>query len=164
MAVGRKPVPTNLRVLHGNPGKRPLNKREPEPLKPPDVPDPPAYLTGYAAEEWRRIAPELFRLGLLTIADVYPLAAYCHACGSWRAAVEALARISEKDPAFGGLMMRASNGSPIQNPLFLAVKQAGADMVRYATEFGLTPAARTRIASGVTAVTPASKFDGLIAG
>ncbi|HZK10243.1 MAG TPA: phage terminase small subunit P27 family, partial [Clostridia bacterium] len=28
---GRKPKPTALKVLEGNPGKRPLNKNEPQP-------------------------------------------------------------------------------------------------------------------------------------
>ena len=28
---GRKPTPTNLKVLKGNPGRRPLNKDEPVP-------------------------------------------------------------------------------------------------------------------------------------
>ena len=30
---GRKPKPTALKVLEGNPGKRPLNDREPVPPK-----------------------------------------------------------------------------------------------------------------------------------
>jgi phage terminase small subunit len=31
-----------------------------------DVPEPPAFITGYAADEWWRTAPELHRLGSLT--------------------------------------------------------------------------------------------------
>ncbi len=31
MGEGRKPIPTKLKILHGNPGKRPLNDKEPEP-------------------------------------------------------------------------------------------------------------------------------------
>ncbi|MEQ8198694.1 MAG: phage terminase small subunit P27 family, partial [Clostridiaceae bacterium] len=30
---GRKPKPTAIKVLEGNPGKRPLNKNEPKPEK-----------------------------------------------------------------------------------------------------------------------------------
>ena len=30
---GRKPKPTNLKVLEGNPGQRPLNDNEPKPGK-----------------------------------------------------------------------------------------------------------------------------------
>ena len=59
------PVPFPLKVLRGNPGKRPM-KREPQPEQHADVPEPPAFITGYAADEWWRSAPELHRLGLLT--------------------------------------------------------------------------------------------------
>jgi phage terminase small subunit len=58
------PVPYNLRVLRGNPGKRRLNKNEPRPLIPEVVPEPPDFLNPYAQEEWHRIAGELSRLGL----------------------------------------------------------------------------------------------------
>ena len=43
------------------------------------------------------------------------------------------------------------------------VRDAAADMVRYAGEFGLTPVARTRIAKGIHEQPP-TKFDGLLAG
>lgn len=82
------PVPFPLKVLRGNPGKRPM-KREPQPEQAIEVPAPPPFITGYAADEWWRTAPELHRLGLLTRIDVPSLAAYCHAYGQWRLAAEA---------------------------------------------------------------------------
>ena len=63
------PVPFPLKVLRGNPGKRPM-KFEPRPEQHADVPEPPAFITGYAADEWWRTAPELHRLGLLIRIDV----------------------------------------------------------------------------------------------
>ena len=57
------PVPFPLQVLRGNPSKRPL-RPEPQPEQSIDVPEPPAFITGYAADEWRVVAPELPRLGL----------------------------------------------------------------------------------------------------
>jgi phage terminase small subunit len=51
----------------------------------------------------------------------------------------------------------------MQNPLVLIAKQAASDMVRYASEFGMTAAARARIAAGVYNSPTASKFDGLLA-
>jgi hypothetical protein len=44
------------------------------------------------------------------------------------------------------------------------VEHLAADMVRYAGEFGFSPAARARIAAGPGSVQPASKFDGLFGG
>jgi phage terminase small subunit len=63
------PVPFPLKVLRGNPGKRPM-KFEPRPEQHADVPEPPAFITGYAADEWWRTASELHRLGLLIRIDV----------------------------------------------------------------------------------------------
>jgi hypothetical protein len=65
---GRKKTPTNLVLLRGNPGKRALNKEEPKPR--PVLPEPPGHLDTGAKREWRRVAPELHQLGLLTVLDV----------------------------------------------------------------------------------------------
>ena len=47
---GRKPKPTLMKQLNGNPGKRPLNDREPVP--PAGTPTPPDYLDDVARQEW----------------------------------------------------------------------------------------------------------------
>jgi phage terminase small subunit len=73
-----RPTPVRLNLLRGNPGKRRIGNVF-EPPKPPEPPDPPPFLTGYALEEWRRVAPGLSLFGLLHDFDVMPLAAYCQA-------------------------------------------------------------------------------------
>jgi P27 family predicted phage terminase small subunit len=84
MAIpGRKPKPNALRVLEGKPGHRPLR---PEPKPRPVAPKCPAWLLLEAKREWRRVAPELERLGLLTVVDGTPLAGYCQAYARWRQA------------------------------------------------------------------------------
>src|SRR5690606_36938676 len=75
MPKGRKPKPTNLKVLEGNPGKRPLNQNEPKPK--PIRPKCPTWLDKEAEKMWRSLAPELESLHLLTIIDVAALAAAC---------------------------------------------------------------------------------------
>jgi hypothetical protein len=63
------PVPFALKVLRGNPGKRPM-KPEPQPEQAMDVPEPPALITGYAADEWWRTAPGAHRrLSRLAVAQ-----------------------------------------------------------------------------------------------
>ena len=47
---GPPPKPTYLRILEGNPSKRPLNRNEPQP-PPVETLDPPDYLGGHAATE-----------------------------------------------------------------------------------------------------------------
>jgi P27 family predicted phage terminase small subunit len=164
MPVGRRPIPTHLKILRGNPGKRALPENEPEPTPLLEAPAPPPFLQGYAREEWNRIAEELVRLNLLTVVDVNPLGAYCIAYSRWRTAEETLVEMARRDPVLSGLMLRVGkHGSPIQNPLVGTASAAAAAMVKYAGEFGLTPSARARIAAGPLATAKANKFSGLLA-
>jgi P27 family predicted phage terminase small subunit len=160
---GPPPTPTHLKLIRGNPGKRPV-RPEPQPVIAESPPDAPSYLVGYACDEWYRLAPELHRLGLLTLLDVTALAAYCWAYMHWPTAEEALARMAERDQTTSGLLVKRADGNAGQNPLLSISRKAAADMVRYASEFGLSPAARARISAGV-GYEPAGpgKFDGLLA-
>jgi len=116
-------------------------------------------LTGVAADEWYRVAAGLHALGLLTEVDVMPLAAYCQAYKRWRTAEEELAKIADDETS--GLLIKTQHGAQA-NPLVRISAKAAQDMVRYASEFGFTPAARARVAIGVRETGP-SKWDGLIA-
>ena len=64
---GRKPKPTAMKLLEGNPGKRPLNVHEPIPPK--GTVKCPAWLLPEAKKEWKRLAPALEAMGVLTMAD-----------------------------------------------------------------------------------------------
>jgi P27 family predicted phage terminase small subunit len=152
-----------LKLLRGNPGKQALNKAEPQPLIEPEPPDAPAFLLGHAADEWYSVAAELHRLKLLSRVDTQVLAAYCHAYGTWRYAVEVLNEMAARDPATHGLLVKGNKGGAIQNPMWFTARQAAKDMVRYAAEFGFSPAARCRI-SNADGEDPESKFAGLLAG
>lgn len=76
--AGRKPKPTALKELQGNPGKRSLNKHEPRPKE--GNPSMPNYWKGdrfaEARREWRHITRGL-PPGLLTKADRSMLELYC---------------------------------------------------------------------------------------
>lgn len=50
---GRKPKPTAVKVLEGNPGKRSLNTAEPKPEK--KAPRCPSWLEDEAKKEWKRM-------------------------------------------------------------------------------------------------------------
>ena len=143
MKPGTKPRPARLKLITGNPGKRPLNRHEPQTR--PALPSPPTHLTEEALEEWRRVAAELHRLGMLSEIDRTALAAYAQAYGRWVKAERALSRMAERDLLTGGLMIRTSNGNAIQNPLVGTANAASAAMMKYAVELGMTPSARTRI-------------------
>jgi len=72
MANQRKP--TGLKIVTGNPGKRPLPENEPIPQG--EVKKP-AFVTGKATQLWKKRAPELERLGILTSIDVEMFGAWC---------------------------------------------------------------------------------------
>ena len=81
---GRKPKPTALKLLEGNPGKRPLNDREPVPPK--ATLKCPAWLLPEAKKEWKRLAPALEAMGVLTMADLTKFEGYCQAYARWKEA------------------------------------------------------------------------------
>jgi P27 family predicted phage terminase small subunit len=85
-------------------------------------------VTGYAAEEWRRIGPELHRLGLLTVADTSVFEGYCITYGRWRELEEQLAGAE--------LTVPGSTGNQVINPLLKAAAQAARDVIRFSNEFG----------------------------
>ena len=71
---GRKAKPTQLKIIQGNPGRRPLNRHEPKPSGDAAMP---YHLNGRAAAIWEELAPELRRLGLLTSVDARMFAVLC---------------------------------------------------------------------------------------
>lgn len=156
MQAGRKPKPTAMKLVSGNPGRRELNADEPRLDL--SQPSPPPFLSDDAKVEWGRLVGALFQAGLMTEADRGALAAYCQAYGRWAQAERSLAAMADRDPINHGLMIKTSNGNAIQNPLVGIANKAYADVVKIAAEFGMTPSARSR----VTARPPAKggKFSG----
>jgi P27 family predicted phage terminase small subunit len=140
---GRKPKPSYLRVIGGNAGKRPINQREPK--APPSGPRPPSTLNDDARNEWRRIAKQLLKMGVLSVIDRGALAAYCDAYAQWLAASRGIKQLAERGDPFGGLLSKTTNGNIIQNPLVGIRSKARSDMVRFAAEFGMTPSGRSRV-------------------
>src|SRR5258705_6840887 len=78
---GRRPKPTRLKMLTGNPGKRRLNEDEPRPN--PNIPECPPELGPVARAEWDRLVDELAVLRMLTNLDRAALAAHCGAYALW---------------------------------------------------------------------------------
>jgi P27 family predicted phage terminase small subunit len=132
---GRKPKPTALKIVAGNPGKRPISAREPKP--PTSVPTCPSHLCPSAKAEWKRLAHQLAALGILSELERATLAAYCQSYGRW---VEAERKLQESP-----MLLKLPSGYIQQNPwLGIANKQLEL-MHRYASDLGLSPATRTRV-------------------
>jgi P27 family predicted phage terminase small subunit len=151
---GRPPMPPYLRVLKGNPGGPGRARPQIEPTITDAIPESPAWLTGYALDQWHAVAPELHRLGLLTVLDIGSLSAYCTAAGRWRSASEALQATPEAERLVVGRKPQ---------PLVKIVRDAADQMQRLGTPFGLGgPVSRSRLA-GVVKQAP-GKFAGLLGG
>ena len=116
MRRGTKPTPTHLRLLQGNPHRRPVNPIEPQPEQIP-LPDPPEHFEGHARLEWERAGKVLRNQGMFTKADLKVFESYCVAYGHWRDAEEALARARAEDPVNYGLVIETSSGRTVENPL-----------------------------------------------
>lgn len=144
MKRGRKPAPSAVKKAKGNPGKRPVRDWvEPKPLS--STPSPPKHLDAIAAAEWRRLAPELTLLGTLSAGDIAVFCAYCQAWSIYLQADRHIQAAAKDKKTFGGLMLATAAGNMIQSPMVGTRNTALRDMLRYAAELGLTPAARVRV-------------------
>ena len=110
-----------------------------EALKPSRILECPPELGPVARQEWDRIVGELTQLGVLSSFDRGPLAAYCTAYALWIDAMEMVQK--------HGAMIKSPNGFPIQSPYLSHLNRQAEIMTRIASEFGFTPASRSRIFS-----------------
>ena len=141
---GRKPKPTKLHVLNGNPSRKDLNTNEPKPK--PVAPKPPSWLRKEAKKEWKRAAKELEQLGLLTQIDMAAFAGYCQSYAKWK---EAEVFLQENGMTYE-LNKYDDEGEVIstyyqQYPEVSIAKQCLDQIRQFCAEFGMTPSARSRI-------------------
>jgi P27 family predicted phage terminase small subunit len=141
---GRRPLPTAVKKLRGNPGKRKLDKSEPK--VPAGAPEMPRDLPRAAAREWKRILPELRQLGVLSTIDRAALAAYCHAYARWFEAEKHVRRygVVVKEQI---LLMGVPTGYVRikKNPAVTVSEGAMKLMKSFLVEFGMTPSSRSRV-------------------
>ena len=153
--AGRKPKPTAVKKLEGNPGKRKLNTKEPMPVR--GVPDCPEWLLPEAKLEWNRLAVLMEQMGVLTEVDRAAFAAYCQSYARWQEAQE---HIDSE-----GATYETENGMQRPNPWVAICNTEQRLMMQAASEFGLTPSARSRIvAAGARGREPEDEMEALLGG
>lgn len=135
---GRKPSPTKLKLVRGNPGHRPLPEDEPEIAAPSELPEPPEHLDAEACREWNRTGSLLLAAGLLTELDLSALALFCVAYSRHKDATDQLQE-------FGMLQRAPGSGFPMQSPYLAISNKAMDQMLKIQAEFGMTPSSRTRV-------------------
>ena len=131
MARPRKP--TALKLIHGS-RDRHKNKLEP---KPEGIASMPNWLSEAAQDEWGRLAPELTKIGILTIADETEFAVYCQAYAELKEAEAELARNGRTQITKDGFE-RKSAWCSIRDEAWKRLHQA-------ASGFGLNPSARAKV-------------------
>lgn len=135
--TGRPPKPTKLKILEGNPGKRPLPENEPEPTTPLVIP---AIIAAdeAALAEWNRIVLSMPR-GFYADIDAVVLAICASAWVIWS---QATAKIRLE-----GLMADGSTGNRVAHPLLAVQRQQSEIILRCASQLGMGPAARVRLSA-----------------
>ncbi|QDP22734.2 MULTISPECIES: phage terminase small subunit P27 family [Bradyrhizobium] len=103
------------------------------------MPECPPQLSPIARQEWIRITAELSKLNLVTHLDRGALATYCGAYALWAEAMEQIQKY--------GMMVKSPTGYPIQSPYLAIVNRQAEIMMRVSSEFGFTPASRSRLSA-----------------
>jgi P27 family predicted phage terminase small subunit len=145
---GPPPKPTALKLAAGNPGHRQLNRDEPL-LRPHFRPPPPPRelklrknskgkeLMKEARRMWSRKARELHFAGLLPVVSTETLVRYCIA---WEKYLDAMELVHEY-----GQVMATHNQNLVLSAYAVAANQQQEILHRIETEFGMTPASKSRI-------------------
>ena len=123
-----------------------MNGHEPKPRQ--IVPRCPDHLDERAKKEWRRLAPILQGMRVLTEADYMALA---NLCQTYSTLVKAQEKLNEL-----GILYKTPSGYVMQSPLLAVVNNCVDTVTKLSREFGLTPAARSRIV-----VQPEDGYDAL---
>ena len=105
--VGRKPKPTALKIIQGNPGRRSLNRDEPKPGplgKPPSL----VKARAVALAKWLELVSKECWGPVITLADADALEAYC-------LLYDRMSEAETKAAQFG-MIIKAPSGFFVQSP------------------------------------------------
>lgn len=132
---GRKPKPTWLKVISGNPGKRPINAQEP--LAKGDLTEPPEWMTESQREVWRAAIANA-PAGLLKGIDESVFSV-------WVVAKDLHREASQKIAEYGAVIKSPVTETPMQSPYVGVLNRQAQIMLKASSEMGFTPSARSRV-------------------
>lgn len=140
---GPAPMPTRLRLLHGDHPER-VNRAEPRPRA--SLPECPAEVSPAVRDVWSYTMAELEAMKIVTAADRDALLCYCEAVITHREASALLAQTK--------ILVKGALGGLVRNPALAIQRDAARTMLVFAREFGLTPSARSQIKAGESVRAP----------
>jgi len=167
---GPKPKPTELKVLEGNRGHRPLiNDGQLRPLV--EIPDPPKHLGKEARKEWKRITVELVRYNIVSRLDQQMLGMLCNAVERVALFETALQRrmlrivaqnkeLDRDDDPAQAYISRTSQGYEMQCVEYQLLNKEREMLMKLLGEFGLSPAMRARVVLGQPGAKQLTLFEG----
>jgi len=142
---GPPKTPTAINALRGKPGKRAVNKSEPQGT--PGIPKCPTWLSAKAKQAWKEMGVLLDGMRVLNLEDKVALELLCHTYSIWRTASQVINRRGPK----GGLTytVKTETGERFMARPEVAIESDAWRRIKaMLSEFGLTPAARIKVKAG----------------
>ncbi len=144
--AGRTPKPSALRLIEGNRGKRGISKQEPDPSYLNDL-SAPEWMPAPARAVWNDLVPHLRAAKMLTTIDVPMLEKGCVAIAQYRHATKMLGDALVLDAeSFDDAGVKIVTKAATLNQWMVAQSMAFKQAMAVFQQFGMSPAARTRVA------------------
>lgn len=141
---GPAPKPDSMKMLDGNPGKRPIKNKKSVEMAYSTPPTPPKRLMKDAKDAWKRLAPMLTAWGMLTPMTVDYFAETCQ----WYARYQVTSRKVIEEGEEGVCRMQESGtGYKQSHPLISQMNQYYDKWEKGIKEFGMTPMSWARYMS-----------------
>ncbi|WP_043318102.1 phage terminase small subunit P27 family [Microbulbifer sp. HZ11] len=137
MSAGRPRKAPQLKVLEGS-FRKDRDDHGAAQSKPVGLPPCPVWLPRTAKKYWKEIGPQLANAGLMSLLDTAAFAAHCDSMGKFE-------EVTRKLKTLDDMMDTTPNGLQIQSALFTIRNKLWDQVLKSASEFGLTPAAASRV-------------------
>lgn len=137
---GRKPTPSHLKLVRGNPGHRPPNLKEPKVAR--SRPSAPVHMSDRARETWGYVSGLLDRMGVLAEVDAVALEMLCEAYADYLAATAELETFGSH---YYSTMTQQGDRMHRAHPAVAQKNDADRRIRAWLAEFGMTPSARARV-------------------
>lgn len=133
--MGRHAKPSQLKVLEGNFRKDRDDHGAKVELKAPACP---VWLPKAAKKYWKDIAPELEKVGLVGLVDTAAFSAHCDSVGKFE-------EVTRKLKTLDDMLDETPQKFQVQSALFTIRNKLWEQVMKSGSEFGLTPAARSKV-------------------
>lgn len=142
---GPQPTPTEILKIRGS--RRADNREkggEPQPEK--GIPTKPKHITGEAATIWKRLTKMLHDMGVLTKIDGFQIERYAIMFSQWRQLQRVIQKHAENDGKLIFALRDDVHRAVVRNTWAESHRLESA-LKQIEMQFGLTPAARARLAN-----------------